>query len=235
MGYLTPNTIPTTTSCRILFVPDSLEFNAIVTGAIEQLTFAESWVTDGATTPQQCADLMLTMWNLWCFRIGTCRMIGEIIQWAGTISPDPNWLECDGSSLLRSDYPDLFIVIGTTYGAIDAAHFNLPDNRGRTLVSSGTGSGLTARAVGQSFGEETHTLTTAEEASHSHVDSGHVHSEGNAIPTTILVGAGAPLPSAIPSVGVTGTGNASLSSSGGDGAHNNMQPSLVMMTLIVAA
>jgi len=39
-------------------------------------------------------------------------------------------LERDGSSLLRSDYPDLFAKIGAMYGSVDDLHFNLPDDRG---------------------------------------------------------------------------------------------------------
>lgn len=48
------------------------------------------------------------------------------------------WLICDGRSLVRASYADLFTVVGTTYGAADGTHFNLPDLRGRTLVGLGT-------------------------------------------------------------------------------------------------
>ena len=37
-----------------------------------------------------------------------------------------------------------------------------PDARGRTLIGAGTGPGLTARALGATGGEESHTLTVAE-------------------------------------------------------------------------
>jgi len=45
---------------------------------------------------------------------------------------------------------------------------------------------------------------------------------------------GVPIPSSVPGVGVTGVGNAALSSAGSDGAHNNMQPSLALNYFIVA-
>jgi microcystin-dependent protein len=48
------------------------------------------------------------------------------------------WLLCDGRSVLRATYPDLFAVIGTTFGAVDGTHFTLPDYRGRALVGLGT-------------------------------------------------------------------------------------------------
>ena len=40
------------------------------------------------------------------------------------------YLKCDGSSLLREDYEELFKAIGTIYGYADNYHFNLPDFRG---------------------------------------------------------------------------------------------------------
>lgn len=58
--------------------------------------------------------------------------IGSIVAWA-TASPPTGWRECDGSSLLRSSFPNLFAVLGTTYGAADGTHFNIPDYRGEFL------------------------------------------------------------------------------------------------------
>lgn len=63
---------------------------------------------------------------------------GVISPFAGSTAPS-NWLLCDGASLLRTDYPRLFAVISTTYGAADGTHFNVPDLRGRTPVGAGTG------------------------------------------------------------------------------------------------
>lgn len=47
------------------------------------------------------------------------------------------YLKCDGSSLLRKDYADLFKKIGTTYGAADDYHFNIPDYQGVFLRGFG--------------------------------------------------------------------------------------------------
>lgn len=52
-------------------------------------------------------------------------------------TPSSGWLLCDGASYLRADYPDLFNVIGTTYGSADGAHFNVPDYRDRVLAGVG--------------------------------------------------------------------------------------------------
>ena len=48
-------------------------------------------------------------------------------------APPAGWLECDGSSLSRTTYADLFAVLDTDYGNVDANTFNLPDYRGEFL------------------------------------------------------------------------------------------------------
>lgn len=87
------------------------------------------------------------------------------------------WLLCDGRSLNRHEYSHLFDVIGTAYGSANAESFNLPDARGRVPGLAGQGTGLTLRNAGQKMGSETHTLTEAQLAAHSHgvTDPGHFH------------------------------------------------------------
>lgn len=48
------------------------------------------------------------------------------------------WLECNGQSVLRASYPDLFSLIGTTYGAADGTHFSLPNMTDRYRRARGT-------------------------------------------------------------------------------------------------
>lgn len=58
---------------------------------------------------------------------------GRIIWHAGTGTPEGT-LYCDGSAISRTAYPELFAVIGTTYGAGDGSTtFNIPDLRGLFL------------------------------------------------------------------------------------------------------
>jgi microcystin-dependent protein len=59
--------------------------------------------------------------------------VGSIVIWPAA-APPTDWLTCNGASLMRSAYPALFAVIGTTYGAADGTHFTLPDYRGRAPV-----------------------------------------------------------------------------------------------------
>lgn len=106
---------------------------------------------------------------------GSGRLSGEMVQYGGTVAP-AGWMLCAGAALSTTTYANLFAVIGYTYGGAGAS-FNLPDGRGRTFVGAGTGTGLTARSVGQAGGEEAHLLTAAELAAHSHgiTDPGHGH------------------------------------------------------------
>jgi len=220
VAYLTPDTIPADTICRVLFIPNDREWIANVTGALQLLTFPSSFVEFGLLTPDQTAEAYIPMFNQFCFNQGVCRVIGEIIAYAGNTSPDARWLLCDGASLVRSDYPDLFTVIGTTYGSVDSSHFTLPDLRGRSPLGAGSGPGLSPRAIGDSFGEENHTLTVSELASHS-------HTTGN----SVLIATATP-----PPVDVLGPNpfQAVTGNTGGDSPHNNMQPSLAVNYLIVA-
>jgi len=234
VGYQTPETLPTTKSCRAINIPDDEGFLAVVTSALQTLTFPDHWDKFGADTPEEAAELCAEMFDDFVFGKGGCRVVGEILAFAGSDSPNADWLPCDGSSLLRVDYPDLFTVIGTTFGSSDGSHFNIPDLRGRAGIGSGTGQGLTARSLGAQLGEEDHTLTIAETPNHSHTDSGHSHTEGVAVGALINGGLEAPAAAALPSLGVTGTGYANLGGSGSDNPHNNIQPSLVLNYLIVA-
>jgi len=233
--WLTPDTAPGGIAARCLLIPDAPDWLAIVAGALLPLIYANSFEQFGTATPDETAAVFAEMFDNFSFNVGVCRVIGEIVCVANTSNPNPgNWLACDGASVLRSDYPALFTAIGTTFGAVDGAHFNLPDVQGRSVVGTGSGSGLTPRALGDSFGEETHTLTTAESASHSHTDTGHAHAEGIAAPAVGAAIVGVPIPSAVPAVGATGIGFAAIGSTGGDGSHNNIQPSIALNYYIVA-
>jgi microcystin-dependent protein len=55
--------------------------------------------------------------------------IGSLIAYAGAIDYrlPKNYLICDGATLLRADYPELFSVIGTTFGSATANDFLIPN------------------------------------------------------------------------------------------------------------
>lgn len=70
--------------------------------------------------------------------------VGAIFPFGGTDIPI-SFLLCDGSAVSRTDYEDLFNVIGTAFGTGDGSTtFNLPDLR----EAVPKGAGLTGKTVG---------------------------------------------------------------------------------------
>lgn len=81
------------------------------------------------------------------------------------------WLKCDGRLVSKADFALLFRVIGNSFDPLNEGTdtlFKLPDMRSRVPGAVGQGTGLSNRELGDSVGEETHTLTIAEMPSHNH-------------------------------------------------------------------
>lgn len=115
--------------------------------------------------------------------------VGMTMPWFGALATIPSgWLPLDGRSLVKADYLDLFDVLDYTYGGV-GLNFNLPDTRGRTLISldnmatpAGAANRVTnvaADALGGAGGEENTTLVEANLASHVHEVPAHTHPIGS--------------------------------------------------------
>lgn len=151
--------------------------------------------------------------------------IGDIKY--STMQNDFNgWLYCDGRLLSRKDYSDLFSVIGTTYGSSNADYFRIPDLRGRSIVSAGQGNALTMRYVGQIGGEEMHVLTVNEMPSHDHAIYGQ---DNIAYPTGSVSNEVANIENKWSSSAFF---SRSTGQNGGNQAHNNMHPFIVLNSFI---
>lgn len=104
--------------------------------------------------------------------------IGNIIAYTGVSVPS-GYLVCDGSAVGREEYPELFAVIGTTYGSGDGlTTFNLPNLSGKLAVGVSQN-----HSVGDTGGEETHTVLDTETPEHTHIIPQHTH--GNDFSATI--------------------------------------------------
>lgn len=184
-------------------------------GMVYDLTTPNRFTQGGTVTPAQAAEFFLQVWESLTVSV---FQVGAIIPFA-TFALPTGVLLCDGATYLDSDWPLLAAIIDPALKP-DATHFVTPDLRGRTVVGAGTGTGLTPRATGDSFGEEAHQLTTSELASHTHTESATA-------PTAIAIGLGILAPAAVGVPGVTGATGSSV-------PHNNMQPSGVLLYGIIA-
>lgn len=80
----------------------------------------------------KCGD-GITRWNDLPYISGGGVPVGTILSYAGKDTPE-DYLFCNGQAVSRTDYPDLFAVLGSTYGNGDAhSTFNLPNLNGRFL------------------------------------------------------------------------------------------------------
>lgn len=136
------------------------------------------------------------------------------------------WILCNGQSLSTTTYSGLFALINYSFGG-SGVSFQVPDMRGRVAGAIGTGSGLTARTLGEEVGEETHTLTESEIAIHGHsfvlgVGTLIFPLQSGGLRTTQTSQSYPPYSgTASDTAGQQIGGN-----TGGGGAHNNMQPTL---------
>lgn len=96
--------------------------------------------------------------------------LGEIRLFAGNFAPR-DWALCNGQLLAISQNNALFSILGTTYGGDGQTTFGLPDMRGRVVVGTGNGPGLTSRTLGQKSGSEESILSVANLPPHTHTGS----------------------------------------------------------------
>lgn len=72
--------------------------------------------------------------------LGSVFPTGMIMAFGSSINIPTGWLLCDGSDYVKTEYQNLFSIIGTTYGAATTATtwFRLPDMRSSTTATNAT-------------------------------------------------------------------------------------------------
>jgi microcystin-dependent protein len=220
---------------------------------------------DGAETALAAGDLksgmtaMVVYRSAWASAAGAFELLnpnrssdvpaGAVMPYAGTTEPD-GWLLAYGQAVSRTTYANLYAAIGTTYGVGDGSTtFTLPDLRGRVVAGqddmggssanrlTNQSGGLNGDTLGATGGAETHTLTTAELAVHSHgvTDPGHFHTLTQQVRGTSMVnqsggndnGIGAITPATdSKTTGIT------INNAGSGSAHNNVQPTIILNYII---
>lgn len=197
------------------------KFQARFTGAGLDITYnASSMITPWAVTYKTVPNEILEFrslgsgnWIVYSLN-GPKERTGVTIE-GNTSSTPAGYLLEDGTSYLRTDYAGLFAEIGTTFGAADGTHFNVPDSLGRVAIhvdgaanriTAASTNGANADTLGGVGGTETHTISTAEMPAHTH--------------SAEKSGAGAIIGGTTASQVVSSV----TGSTGGGGAHSNTQP-----------
>jgi microcystin-dependent protein len=145
------------------------------------------------------------------------NLVGLILPHVMATASAFKFIQCDGGTYLRDDYPLLYDAIDASY-IVSGTQFRVPDLRDRVLVGTGN-----AYALDDSGGVDSFALTQAQMPSHLHTYNQYTFGID------------------IESVGVpdpTGVGQPALpqntSSVGGGEAHENRQPYRAVHFVILA-
>lgn len=161
------------------------EFEAVaptLTGDISSAKIADSAVTNtkladnavinaklaaDAVTTDKIANGTITLADLAASLQAYLVPSGSILATAAGSAPT-GYLLCNGTTVSRTTYADLFAAIGTAFntGGEAATDFRLPNFNGRSPMGTGTSTaaGATNHTLGQQMGEETHQNLATEAA-----------------------------------------------------------------------
>jgi microcystin-dependent protein/cytoskeletal protein CcmA (bactofilin family) len=146
---------------------------------------------------------------------------GMITPFGGSSAPT-HWLLCDGTEYVIGTYPELYAVIGSSFGVATAGYFRTPDLRGRMPLGKDNMGGTSANrvtataadSVGGFGGDESKVIPVANLPDHEHDLQGAAGAQYYAVRDVPGIGAGET--TAITYDAPTGSGQGSaLPSSGG--------------------
>ena len=100
--------------------------------------------------------------------------VGTVQPFLG-LTPPLGYLVCQGQLISKIEYPELYRICGSTFGAETETHFYLPDLRGKTIAGYDNNDSA-MNTIGKLLGNKTHTHTSA---AHTHTIAGHTHTTGN--------------------------------------------------------
>ncbi len=131
------------------------------------------------------------------------------------------WALCNGQLMPINQNQALFSLLGTTFGGNGQTTFALPNLQGKTPIHPGGG-----HTLGESGGEQAHTLAISEIPTHAHLLNGSNTPSETPVPANSML--------AIKANAYTAPQNlvamspASIGNAGGSQAHLNMQPFLTL-------
>lgn len=161
--------------------------------------------------------------------------LGEIRAFTFNYAPQ-YWALCNGASIPVAQNQALYSLLVNMYGG-DIQNFNLPDLRGRTPVHRANPP-VSGYAIGNNAGQEQVVLTLANMPAHSHMATATTQGGGPNPTSNYFASSGINTaqggPAAIqqnvygPPNPLVSLSTDSVGQTGGNQAHNNMQPFTVL-------
>ncbi len=154
--------------------------------------------------------------------------LGQISVFGFNFAPR-GWATCDGQMLPINQNQSLYSLLGTTYGGDGRTSFALPDLRGRLPLHPDSS------PLGQRAGAEGVSINAAQMGPHGHSVHGSSVSAsagpaGKVLGTNSGGGRGSVTAYGEPgnADNIQAISSETIATAGTNGAHNNMQPSLVL-------
>ena len=93
--------------------------------------------------------------------------LGSMIMYPKALAPNAKWMLCEGQTLDNTLYPDLFALIGYTFGGA-GLNFSLPDLRSKFIAGFNDSGAPEYQTIGQGAGADSVLLTEAQSAIPAH-------------------------------------------------------------------
>lgn len=124
--------------------------------------------------------------TLWKNPAGNGLPVGSILPYSGNVVPT-GYLAANGAYVAIATYPQLYAMLGTTWGPTSGAQFRLPDLRGSFLRGASTVAGGVPAVTGQQAGSTPLILAAGQTRSTSDVFN-HTHPLNTTITNPAVLG-----------------------------------------------
>jgi len=154
--------------------------------------------------------------------------LGEIRLFAFSKAPT-GWRLCDGSLLQIAQNQALYSLLSTYYGGDGKTTFGVPDLRGRTPLGRTWNASAITYNIGDKGGSSAVTLTLNNLPPHNHTFNAQQTAATSGFEASNLIFAqNAAHPIYAPDTNLVALNANSISTEGGGGPHDNMQPFQVL-------
>lgn len=167
---------------------------------------------------QRCGNLLIDFYNE---DIVDNTPVGSIMAYP-SLTPATKWKLCDGQALSKTDYAELFALLGTKYGSTSTT-FNVPNLSDKFIYGQKIVAG--SPTIDSTGGATRVTLDASEMPAHTHVQNARNSPAGASTTSAASVNVSNTAPVAT----ITNTG-----STGGGGSHENMPPYHTLAWMIKA-